>query len=65
LRKMFGGIFLIEGDFQKFTLSPQIQSYTTTKQVYDKYIFSQIRGFNKLHRKFLYSMQILNSQTIS
>jgi len=65
LRKMFGGIFLIEGDFQKFTLSPQIHSYTTTKQVYDKYIFSRIREFNKLHRKFLYSMQMVNSQPIS
>jgi hypothetical protein len=65
LRNMYGGMYAIEGDFQKFTLSPQICSSLAVKQVYDKYIFSKIRQFNNLNRRLTYSMQVINGQNSS
>ncbi len=58
LKKMFEGFFEIEGKFKGFRLRNYITNNFQTQQVYDKYIFSQVREFNKIHKSFFYTLQI-------
>jgi len=60
LKKIFEGFFKIEGEFLRFSLKNYLNSNLDTQRVYDKYIFSQVREFNKIHKSFLYMMQIAN-----
>jgi hypothetical protein len=60
LKKIFEGFFQIVGNFQQFTLKESINSYISTQRVYDKYIFSQVREVNKIHKRFLNIMEIAN-----
>ncbi len=61
LKKMFEGFFEIEGNFQRFSLKTWINGNSETQKAYDKYIFSQVREYNKLQKSFLYTMQIVNA----
>ncbi len=61
LRKMYEGFFEIGGHFQRFSLRNYLNSYLGTQRVYDKYIFSRVREFNKIHKGFFYTLQIANA----
>ncbi len=58
LKKMFEGFFKIEGFFQEFRVRNYINNNFKTQQVYDKYIFSRVREFNKVHKSFFYMLQM-------
>lgn len=61
LEKMYRRFYNIEKERASYTINPQINSYSNTRLYYDKYIFSKVRDFNRIHRTFLYSMQFSNS----
>ncbi len=61
LRILVEGFFEIGGQFQRFSLRNYINNYSTTQRVYNKYIFSRVREFNKIHKSFLNALQIANA----